>query len=111
MPRTVCQELSQRRRCGKGSLQNSKRATKAIVEKHHEKVTVIITARGAQTATTTGHHGSSEEGYLPSREVLGRQEQGRKMNEGDVFYLMKCWVGQRAQDEAYAFLEQKVRLP
>lgn len=77
--------------CEKGSLETSRRIAKAMVaEKNHEKVVVINTPCSSQTVITTGQHGSSEEGSLPSLEIVGLHEQKMQMNEGDVFCIMRC---------------------
>ena len=57
---------SQKCGCENGSLQNSKRVTKVIVIKIHEKVTEVTVLRE--------QYGSSEEKYLFSLGNVGRQE-------------------------------------
>ena len=57
----------------------------------------------AQTAITTGYHGSSVEGYLFSLGNFGRQEWRIQMNARGVFYIMRWWIRQRGWVETSCF--------
>lgn len=61
--------------CEKGSMKTSRRITKAMVmKKKHEIVLVINIPYSSKTTITTGQHGSSKEGSLPSLKMVGLHE-------------------------------------